>query len=362
MEEKKFSHQMLKEIFEQSDIIKKLFAQYIIKENGGYRIKNLFDKILIKDIKRITFIGSGSSSYAAIYGNYLSEEILGLPCEYEYSDEFISRDKVIEPGTAVIALSQSGETGDVIEAAAQAKQSKALVIGISNNKDSSLAELADIFIDISAGPEIAMAATKTFLAELASILLLVLYWAQTMDKKLENIIYEAVLSIPEKIANVLQLAEQVKKLAKEIVKNDDIVILGRKYSYPIALEGAHKLKEVTYMHAEGYAAEEFRHGSNAIIEEGYIIFMLAPDDSVFNESKKILKQLNEYKAKIVTLTNVDHEEINNSSSMVLQLPIIEEMLNPFLFVIPFQLLSYYIARERGIDIDKPRNLKKFIAN
>lgn len=351
---------MIKEIHEQPAVIQFLLNKYLDPDKEFFKLKGLGPEL--KKIKRVTFLGSGSSSHAATLGNYMFEEIVGLPCEMELTDEFISREKVIEPGTAVIAISQSGETTDIVEAAKQAKQKKALVIAITNNAGSKLTTIAHYTILTEAGKELALAATKTFTTQITVLLLLVIFWLNSLGKKLPSKLLEEVRKLPSKINEIFKSEAKFRTLANCLKEKKHIIILGRKYNYPVALEGALKLKEVSYLHAEGMAAEEFRHGPKAIVESGYSIIVLSPMDSVFAESKRLIKQLKNEDGQVIAVTNKELKEIIDLADDLIYIPITLEILNPILLVIPLQLLAFYLAQAKGIDIDNPRNLKKFIVN
>jgi glucosamine--fructose-6-phosphate aminotransferase (isomerizing) len=360
MKEEKQEHYMIREINEQPGVIRSLIDRYFDFENK--QVKKLDGlKAQASKIKRFTFIGNGSSGYAAMLGNYLFEEIVGLPCEHEFADEFIARKKVIEPGTAVVVISQSGETADIIEAVLQAKKSKVYIIGLTNNPSSELAKLVDFTLQTDAGKEVAIASTKTFTTQLLMLIVLALYLAKRNGKNIAERIYNEINSIPELMSQLLKSSENtVRKLAKSLKGKDDILVMGRKYNYPIALEGAQKLKETDYLHAEGFAAEEFRHGPKAIIKEAYPVILLMPIDSVYAGNKRLASHLKKAGARITAITNKTDVELETMADETIEIPETLEVLCSFLMVIPLQLLAYYTALEKGIDPDNPRNLEKYI--
>ncbi len=346
MDNKSFPHLMLKEIFAQPSLLKTLSREK--------RYENL-EKL--ENIKYFLFLACGTSYNASLFGSYIFEEILGIQSEIEYADQFIKREAVIDKNTAVLAISQSGETGDVLNAVSKAQKKYAVIIGISNNKNSSLAQIADISIDLCAGEEEALEATKTYTLELFALLNLALNLAT--DKKSD--ILEEVQEIYLKQEEVLQQIQKFQDLSEKIKDKKSIAILGSKFNYATALEGAQKFEEATYILAKGYTGEEFRHGPKAIIEPGTLSVIIAPFDSVFKRNLKVIKEINSAGGEMIIVTDPKGSlEIGDIGSKII-IPEASEFLSPFLSILPLQLLAYYTSIAKGIDVDSPRNLKKFIA-
>lgn len=348
---KNFSHLMLQEIFDQPSLL-----GILIQKKGSQNLDKLQSALSAKKIKYFLFLACGTSYNASLFGSYLFEEILGIQSEIEYADQFISRNAVVDEGTVVLAISQSGETGDVLYAVSLARDKKALIVGISNNKNSSLAQISDIFINLDAGKEKALEATKTYTLELFSLLNLALNLSinnKISFNELENIIL--------KQEKILEEADKIKKLSKKIKNKKSISILGAKFNYATALEGAQKFEEATYILAKGYTGEEFRHGPKAIIETGTLSIIIAPQDSVFERNLKVIKEIDKAGGELIIITDQKgSSEIGNMGNKII-IPEASEILFPLLSILPLQLLAYYTSVAKGIDVDSPRNLEKFIA-
>jgi len=362
IKKKKLVNNMLNEIFEQPKVIKNIINEYIDK-NGTVRFKDLGDKVIeMKKIKRVILLGCGTSYHAALFGNYLIEELTGLNCEVELADEFINRKAVIERGTAVITLSQSGETTDTVKAARLAKKKGAIVFSLSNSQDSTLARQADIFFNTRAGKESAVAATKTFTAQLIVLIILSVFLQSRIKhfQKVSKDIVKQINQLPKHVESVLRQEKEIKKIAKRYTKIEDIVILGEKYNYPIALEGALKLKETSYVHAEGFAMREFKHGPMAIMEKEFICIFITSDKSGLDKDINILKQIKQAGSKIFAITHRDNKELNKIADDTMFIPKTLNIFTPILSIIPLQLLAYHLAILKGIKIDKPRNITKVV--
>ncbi len=356
-------YQMLKEILEQPEVIRDILNCYIDIKTGEVNFPEFKGRLnAIKNIDRITLLGCGTSAYAAEIGNYIMEEYSSLPCEFEMADQFVVRKKVVENRTAVIVLSQSGETGDVIKAVKQVKKKDIFVIGISNHEDSSLKELVDVMISIGAGEEKAVEATKSFTAELTILSLLSVFIGRLhkMSPASGKIVVQELRLLPDKISKALKLEPEMIAIAKEVSCYKDILFLGRKYCYPLALEAAHKFKEATYIHAEGGSSEAFVHGPIAIVEPGYLVVFFAPVDSVYEENIKILKRLKKQGAHIIAITTKGNKKLKNNADHVLHIFPAAEAFVPIIGIVPIQLLAFYVALEKGIDVDAPRNITKFV--
>jgi glutamine---fructose-6-phosphate transaminase (isomerizing) len=322
----KNNYKMIKEIKEQPQVIKKIIAKRL---KGNKIIFNEFKEEIVDlpKIKRFIFLGCGTSYHAALYGNLVFEEITKLNCEFEFADEFNQRHPVIESNTAVVILSQSGETAEAIKAAKIAKEKKAYLISITNYRRSKLAKLSNVHIDIDAGEEVAVPATKTFTSQLLVVLLLALFVRQIRGGKEMKLIKD-IKSLPQLIKNVIAKEKIIKEVAKKLKDEKGVIILGSKYNYPIALECALKLKETASVFAEGMTIEEYEHGPKALSDIISII--------------KINKQ---------------NLEISKNKIAVSQT---SELLLPLLLVLPLQLLAFHLAIQKGINVDRPRNIKKFV--
>lgn len=355
--------EMLKEIGEQPDIIKDIIEKRVDFKAAGAVFAEFESKIkILKNVHRLIFLGCGTSYHAAIYGNYVFEELTGLNCEFELADEFIKREAIVETKTAVILISQSGETGDVLRAARLVKEKGAFLISLTNEINSSLTKIADINIYTAAGEEFAVAATKTFTSQVISLGLLAAYIGG-INRKPPTLSRSAIAefkALPDKAALALKAGRAVKIIAKKYAAEKGFVILGEKYNYPIALEAALKLKETAYVHAEGFATGEFRHGPLAIIDKGFPVIFLAPRDSVYDENVKILKEVKRAGARVIAVTTTGSRRLDAVADDIIRIPAALEMFVPVFSIIPLQLLAYEIALSRGLKVDKPRNLSKFV--
>lgn len=354
-------HSMYKEILQQPEVLQKLIKKHV--KNGRVVFPELIkENAEIKKIKRAIFLGCGTSFHAAMYGNYIFEEIAGLPCEFEMAEEFVWRRAIIEKGTAVIILSQSGQTTDILMAAYKARSKGATLITLTNKPKSTLAKVADIHLEMNAGEEFAIAATKTFTAEMALVFLLALFLRQgnkPLAQKYKKMLGEFI-KIPQKIQTVAKQQEKISKIAPKFVGTKNVYILGDKYAYPLALESALKLKETTYLKAEGMEAGEFRHGPIATVNEYTKIIFLAPLDTTFKTIYRVVSETAKYKARIFSVTNTGNDKLKKLSEASIYIPKTIELFNPFLLIVPIQLLAYSIALAKKIKVDKPRHLTKFV--
>jgi glutamine---fructose-6-phosphate transaminase (isomerizing) len=359
-----YKHFMLKEIFEQPRAVVDTIRGRISLGEGEVLLQEsgLTPKIL-KDIRRVCIIACGTSSYAALVGKFMIEELARIPADVDLGSEFRYRDPLVGPQDLLVAISQSGETTDTLAAFREGKQKKAQTLAICNVVDSSLArESAGLFYT-HAGPEIGVASTKTFTCQLVGLFLLAVKLAltrETLGPKEAKILLENLAKIPHQIQKVLELNEPVAILSKKYMNARDFLYLGRGIYYPIALEGALKLKEIAYIHAEGYPAGEMKHGPIALIDEEVPVVVLAPKSRTY---EKILSNIEEVRArggKVIALANPGNEEIVSKAKDVLWIPESNHLLMPILFNIPLQLLAYNIAVLKGTDVDQPRNLAKSV--
>ncbi len=363
-EKNNFFHNMLKEILEQPEIIKSIIDEHIDFNKNIVRFIDFKGKIRdLENIKRFILIGCGTSYHAGLIGNYIIEKLLGFNCEVEFADEFKLRDAVIEKHTAVIALSQSGETKDVVDAVSLARKKGVFTICITNGVDSILSRISDLSVYVCAGEEKALAATKTYTSELLILLLITLYFSRMHKLSLVKTkeIIRKVKILPSEIKEELKLENKIKIIARKYQKYENYAVLGRKYNFPTALEGALKLKETTYVHSEGFATGEFKHGPMAIIQKNFVSIFFAPNDSVLERNISIMKEIKNVGGKIIAISTKDvGKKLERITDDIIFIPKTHELLTPILSIIPIQLLAYHIAVLKGIDVDRPRNLSKFV--
>jgi glucosamine--fructose-6-phosphate aminotransferase (isomerizing) len=360
----KYKHFMLKEIHEQDEVVKETAEGYY--KEGRFRFDEYFSKkaiVGIKDIKKIIIIACGTSWHAGLVSEYWFEAFSDIPVEVEYASEFRYRKPVIKKGTVVIAISQSGETADTIAAIKEAKSKKSRVISICNVIGSTIDRISDISLYTRAGPEIGVASTKAFTTQMTVLLLMSLFFAsrkktipaKEIQKKLEEM-----EKIPGYIINILDKEEHIKKVAKKYYKKKNALFLGRGVNFPIALEGALKLKEISYIHAEGYPAAEMKHGPIALIDKDMpSIFVCVKDESY----EKVISNIQEIKArkgKVIAIATENDKEIGKLVDDIIFVPLVLGSMTPFLTAIPMQMLAYHIADIKKREIDKPRNLAKSV--
>ena len=361
-----FDHFMLKEICEQPDTIRDAMRGRLLEEEGTARLGGLneiWDDL--KDADRMVITACGTSWHAALIGEYMLEEHARMPVEVEYASEFRYRSPVVDEDTAVIAISQSGETADTLAAMREAKRRGATAIGIVNVVGSTIARETDGGVYTHSGPEIGVASTKAFTGQLTVLALITLKLARERGMSIleGREVVSALQELPAQVQRVLD-AEREDSSLDEIVEayseQPNFLYLGRGYNFPIALEGALKLKEISYLHAEGYPAAEMKHGPIALIEEGMPAVFVAPTDSVY---QKIVSNIQEVKARggrVVAITTEDSQKPPAEVDHIIRVPRTLEMLQPILTVVPLQLMAYRIAVRRGCDVDQPRNLAKSV--
>jgi len=364
IEKNGYDHFMLKEIFEQPTSISDTFRGRIAPDHSEIRLGGLLDVMpLLLDARRIIIVGCGTSWHAGLVGEYLIEDIARIPVEVEYGSEFRYRNPVIYEDDVVIAISQSGETADTLAAIEMAKESGATVLGICNVVGASIPRETDAGVYTHAGPEIGVASTKAFTAQVTVLTMMALVLGHEkgqIDNKEYKRLIEELISIPKKIENLLKNAELYKSIAELYKDASNFLYLGRGYFFPVALEGALKLKEISYIHAEGYPAAEMKHGPIALIDENMPVVVIATKDKSY---EKIISNIQEIKARngvVIAVVSEGDEVINEMADHVLEVPKSHEALAPLLTVVPLQLLSYYIAVMRGCNVDQPRNLAKSV--
>ena len=356
---------MLKEIFESPEVIKNSTRGRIISEKGLVKLGGLevLDQEKLRNIKRIILIACGTASFAAMVGEYMIEEYAGIPVEVELGSEFRYRKPIIDSQTAVIAISQSGETADTLASLEEARRKGALTLGIVNVVGSTISRETEAGVYNHAGPEIAVASTKAFISQMTVLALLAVYFGRIKEMSLTmgKRITEEIEKMPCLIEEVLKNDKQVKDLAKKYSRYRNFLFLGRKYNYPIAEEGALKLKEVAYhIHAEGYSSGEMKHGPIAMINEDFPSVFVIPNDSVYEKNWSNMEEVKARNGKIIAIATEGNKEIKNIADDVIYIPKTLEMLTPILSAIPLHLFSVYMGIELGCDVDKPRNLAKSV--
>lgn len=359
-----FEHYMLKEIHEQPRAIKdtyrgRLNADAKVLTLGG--LHDVFDEL--KSAERIVIIACGTSWHAGLVGEYLLEEFTRIPTEVEYASEFRYRNPIIKKGDIVIAISQSGETADTLAAIQLAKSAGALVLGICNVVGSSIPRETRAGVYTHAGPEIGVASTKAFTAQVTVLTMIAIaigYANKGLTKKEYDDLIDELYVIPEKIEKILEKADYVEKIADVIKDATNALYLGRGYLYPVALEGALKLKEISYIHAEGYPAAEMKHGPIALVDDKMPVIVVATKDHSYDKIVSNIQEVKARKGLIIAIVTEGDTTIKNMADYVIEVPHSDFALAPLLTVIPLQLLSYYTAVKRGCNVDQPRNLAKSV--
>lgn len=358
-----FEHFMLKEIYEQPQTITDGLRGRLLVEEGNVKLgglRNVQDEL--RNAKRIIITACGTSYNAALVGEYLIEQLAQIPVEVEYASEFRYRSPILFDDDILIVISQSGETADTLAAVQEAKQRGIKVLGIVNVVGSSIARQTDAGIYIHAGPEIGVASTKAFTSQLTILTLLALYLGRMKNiSSVEGLKIARELSLlPSKVQQILEIAPEIEKIAKSNYNSRNYLYLGRGFNFPVALEGALKLKEISYIHAEGYPAAEMKHGPIALIDDNMPVVFIAPHDEIYDKIVSNIEEVKARKGRVIAITNIGNEEMKNLADYVIKIPETLPILAPILSVIPLQLLAYYTARELGRDIDKPRNLAKSV--
>lgn len=359
-----FDYFLLKEIFECPEVIRNSSRGRMIVEEGLAKLGGLevLDQKRLRNIERIIIIGCGSASYAAMVGEYMLEEYAGIPVEVELGSEFRYRKPIIDEKTAVLVVSQSGETADSLASLLEAKRKGALTLGIVNVVGSTIARSTEAGVYNHAGPEIAVASTKAFISQVIVFALITVYLGRMRDMSVitGKRILEEVSRLPELVEEVLKESDNIRELAKKYSTYDNFLYLGRKYNNPIAQEGALKIKEVCYVHAEGYAGGEMKHGPIAMIDENFPCVFIAPKDSVYEKMRSNMEEVKARNGKIIAITTKGNEDLSDIVADTIYIPKTLEMLTPILACIPLYLFAAYAGIERGLDIDKPRNLAKSV--
>lgn len=358
-----FNHFMEKEIDEQPQaILSSLEGRAIFDKNEVVfeELKNFKEQI--KEIKKIVISACGTAYNAGLVSGYLIEEYLGIPTRVEFASEFRYRNPVIEDKTLFLALSQSGETADTLAAVREAKRKGALTIGVVNVVDSTIAREVDAVIYNRIGPEISVASTKAFSSQYAIMLMLMKYLADIKNiksKKIDSILKE-LQKIPELINEILNLESRIKEISEKYYESKQIAFLGRKYNYPIAMEGTLKLKELSYIHAEAFASGEMKHGAIALIDKNFPSIFISPQDSVYEKNLNNMEEIKARGGPIIAVATQGDDKIQKISDDIIYIPKTIEALTPILTTIPLQFFAYHMAVLNGRDVDKPRNLAKSV--
>ena len=358
-----FDHFMLKEIFEQPATVENCMRGRLLRDQGTSKLGglNMTDEELLK-FDNILITACGTSWHSALIGEHMLESLARIPVEVEYASELRYRNPIVTDKTLCIVISQSGETADTLAAMREAKARGARTYGIVNVVGSTIARESDGGIYVHAGPEIGVASTKAFTSQVIALLLFTLKLARLRNLSMVDgkEIIEEMLALPAKIQSILDRAAEVEIIAEEFKNAQNFLYLGRGYSFPTALEGALKLKEISYIHAEGYPAAEMKHGPIALIDENMPVLFITPHDAVFD---KVVSNVQEVKARggrVIAITTRDEEVLHGKLDYEFRIPETKDMLTPVLASVPLQLLAYYIAVKRGANVDQPRNLAKSV--
>jgi len=358
-----FDHFMLKEIYEQPQTLRDAMRGRVQAENGTVRLGGLSDHLQqLLDAKRILLTACGTSWHASLIGEYILEDFLRIPVEVDYASEFRYRNPVLDQDSVVIVVSQSGETADTLAALREAKKRRSPVFGICNVVGSSIARETVAGVYLHAGPEVGVASTKAFTAQVTILTMLAILMARKkwMSKEEGRRILAELEAIPGKILEILKVNDSIREIAKKFMNSRNFLYLGRGYNFPVALEGALKMKEISYIHAEGYPAAEMKHGPIALIDENMPVVFIAIKDSTY---EKIISNIEEVKARggqVIAIATEGDETIKGKADYVIYVPETLEFLSPLLTIIPLQLLAYHVAILRGCNVDQPRNLAKSV--
>jgi glucosamine--fructose-6-phosphate aminotransferase (isomerizing) len=358
-----FEHFMLKEIMEQPDAVRNASRGRLLLDEGLARLGGLnLTTDQLRDVRRIIILGCGTSWHAGLIGEYMLEEFARIPVEVEYASEFRYRNPIIDEGTLVLVISQSGETIDTLAAMREARRRGARALGIVNVVGSTIARESDGGVYIHAGPEIGVASTKAFTSQVTVLALLTLLLGRlrglSRDYGIE--IARELQALPAKIERALEGHEAVRRIAELHGRHENFIYLGRGIHFPVALEGALKLKEISYIHAEGYPAAEMKHGPIALIDENMPVVFICTRDSAYEKVMSNMMEVRARKGRIIAIATEGDHEVQSRADHVLHVPATIPMLQPILSVIPLQLLAYDVAVARGCDVDQPRNLAKSV--
>jgi glucosamine--fructose-6-phosphate aminotransferase (isomerizing) len=358
-----FPHFMLKEIFEQPESIRDCLRGRLLLEEGTARLGGLnMSAAELRSIQRVVITACGTSWHAGLIGEYLIEELARIPVEVEYASEFRYRNPILEPGTVVVAISQSGETADTLAAMREAKRKGARVLGVCNVVGSTIARESDGGVYIHAGPEIGVASTNAFTSQVTALALFTLYLGRlgALSPELGAELTRELETIPGKIERILANADSIRDIARAYAHHNNFLYLGRGVNFPVALEGALKLKEISYIHAEGYPAAEMKHGPIALIDDNMPVVFICTQDSAYEKVLNNMEEVRARRGKIIAVASEGDTHVATKADHVLFIPRTMGPLTPLLAAVPLQLLAYDIAVERGCDVDQPRNLAKSV--
>lgn len=363
IEKSGYEHFMMKEIHEQPETIANAMRGRIMMDSGNVKLGGL-SKVeeKLRKARRIIFTACGTSWHAALIGKYLIESMAQVPVEVEYASEFRYRNPVINEDDVVFAISQSGETLDTLAAIKEARQKGATILGLVNVVGSTIARETEAGIYIHAGPEIGVASTKAFTSQVTVLVLLAVYLGRMkrLSQAEGRLILQELQSLPEKVAKVLEHEKDIKKIAEEYFESKNALYLGRGYNFPLALEGALKLKEISYIHAEGYPAAEMKHGPIALIDEEMPVVFIATKDPIYDKVISNIEEVKARKGKVIALATEGDDQIDELADHVIYIPDTVPELVPILAAVPLQLLAYFIALKLDCNVDQPRNLAKSV--
>lgn len=359
-----YEHFMLKEIHEQPDTIFDCLRGRLLPQTGQIIMSGVDNHIeALKNAQRILIVACGTSWHAGLIAEYQIEELCRIPVEVEYASEFRYRNPVVNKGDVIIAISQSGETADTLVALESAKEKGAFIFGVVNAVGSSIARLSHAGAYTHAGPEIGVASTKAFTGQLAVLAMMALkigYAKGTIDQTRYLSLMKELEAIPEKVKEILADTSNIKRIAEKYKDASDFLFLGRGYNFPVALEGALKLKEISYIHAEGYPAAEMKHGPIALVDDKLPVVFVATKDSYYEKIVSNVQEIKARKGRVIAVATVNDDIIPGMADDVMFVPDTDEVIAPLLSTIPLQLLSYYVGLAKGLDVDKPRNLAKSV--
>jgi len=358
-----YKHFLLKEIHEQPQAIIDTMRGRIVQETGAVQLDADVDRLLEAPIRRAVLVACGTAWHACLVGKFLFERLAGLSCEVDYGSEFRYRDPILDPQTLLVVVSQSGETADTLAAVEAGREKRTPVLAVCNVVDSSIARRASAVLYTHAGPEISVASTKAFTTQLTALYLLALHLGRQrglVDAERGRKLLGDLVALPHAVKDILAREAAVERIARRYGKASDVLYLGRGVNYPVALEGALKLKEISYIHAEGYPAGEMKHGPIALINEQMPVVVLIPHDGVFSKTLSNLKEVESRGGRIIVVTDAPSPELEAMAADVLTVPQTNELLTPILLTVPLQLLAYHVAVYRGTDVDQPRNLAKSV--
>lgn len=359
-----YDHFMIKEINEQAETIQDCLRGRLLPEQGEIKMSGIENNIeALKNAQRIVMVACGTSWHAGLIAEYMIEELCRIPVEVEYASEFRYRNPIINKGDVIVAISQSGETADTLVALEKAKEQGAFIFGVVNVVGSSIARISHAGAYTHAGHEIGVASTKAFTGQLAVLTMMALkiaYAKGTITKERFLQLVNDLQAIPEKVKEILANTDNIKRIAEKYKDAKDFLFLGRGYNFPVALEGALKLKEISYIHAEGYPAAEMKHGPIALVDENLPVVFVATKDSYYEKIVSNVQEIKARKGQVIAVATANDNIIPDMSNDVMFVPDTDEVIAPLLSTIPLQLLSYYVGVAKGYDVDKPRNLAKSV--